>query len=314
MAAQEEKLVSQSVTQGEAIKNLSSQVNQNLTSQIKKINNHVDDLVEKTEENIHYLTYKFNKAKKEGIKVELVKAEEKLKKEKLEVKDNVELDYFLFENKFRGTEKNIKKRQEQYLPYYNERKNIVDLGCGRGEFLELMSEHHIPVTGIDVYDEFVQYCQDKGLNAKEADALSYMQSLEDNSIDGIFMSQVAEHLESGYLLNLLAQSYAKLQKGSYFIAETPNPTSLITFTKTFYLDPTHIKPVHPETFKFMLEFVGFKEVQIVYTESSKPELDYRFPLLNSSNVANLEEFNSGINCITELLLGGSLDYAVIARK
>lgn len=267
--------------------------------------------IETTQENIHYLTYKFNKAKKEGIKVQLEEMKPVIEGKGLRVKDNIELDYFLFENKFRGTEKAIKKNQVHYLEYYKDKTNVLDIGCGRGEFLELLTENNIPATGIDVYDEFVEYCVDKGLNAKEDDALSYVRGLDTNSIDGIFMSQVAEHLENDYLLNLLAESYTKLQKGSYFIAETPNPTNLSTFTNNFYLDPSHVKPVHPATFKFMLEYVGFKDVEIVYTESSKP--GYRLPLLEVNGGANLAEFNSGINCVTDMLFG-SLDYAVIARK
>lgn len=303
----EEELKLQGSTHEQAIKNLSQEINEELVSKMSQ----VDDTIEKTQENIHYLTYKFNKAKKDGIKVELVKAKEKLKEEKLKVKDNVELDYFLFENKFRGAEKSIKKNQEYYLPYFENKKNILDIGCGRGEFLELMNEKNIPANGVDVYDEFVEYCKDKGLKAVVDDALSYVRTQPDNSIDGIFMSQVAEHLENDYLLNLVAVCYEKMEKGSYFIAETPNPTNLSTFTSSFYLDPSHVKPVHPETFKFMLEYVGFKDVQIIYTESSKS--GYRLPLLNASGASNLEEFNSGINCLSDALMG-SLDYAVIARK
>lgn len=271
----------------------------------------VTELVDKTQENINYLTYRMNKMKKEGIKVELIEAKAEIEEKGLAVSNQVELDYFLFENKFRGTEKSIKKNQEQYLEYYKNRENVLDIGCGRGEFLELLSENNIPAKGIDVYGEFVEYCQDKGMEVLQKDALSYVREQQDNSLGGIFMGQVAEHLENDYLLNLLASCYEKMQKGAYFISETPNPTNLSTFTNSFYLDPSHIKPVHPEAFKFMLEYVGFKDVEIVYTENSKS--GYRIPLLNASQVANLEEFNSGINCISDMLLG-SLDYAVIAKK
>lgn len=270
--------------------------------------NTLNETDERIQENINYLTYKLNKAKKEGIKVELIKAKEQQKD--VEIKDE-ELDYFLFENKFRGTEKSVKSNQEQYISYYKGKENVLDIGCGRGEFLELLQENNVKAQGIDVYDEFVEYCQDKGMNAQLADALTYVKEQKDNSLGGVFMGQVAEHLEPDYLLSLLRKCYEKMEKGSYFIAETPNPTNITTFTNSFYLDPTHIKPVHPETFKFMLEYVGFKQVEIIYTENSKP--DYRLPLLNVESSKNLEEFNSGINCVTDVLFG-SLDYAVIAKK
>lgn len=304
-------VISEQMTVKEAeIQKLNIQMTAEKAANMQRINT-VQDLVEKTEENINYLTYKFNKARKEGIKVELVKAKEKIEEEKLEVKDKVELDYFLFENKFRGTEKSIKKNQERYLPYFAHKENILDIGCGRGEFLELLNEHNIPAKGVDIYDEFVDYCKDKGLQAKEDDALNYVREQKDSSIDGIFMSQVAEHLDNDYLLNLLAACHQKMENGSYFIAETPNPTNLTTFTSSFYLDPSHVKPVHPETFKFMLEYVGFKEVEIVYTDCSKS--GYRLPLLNIAGVDNLEEINSGINCVSDILMG-SMDYAIIAKK
>lgn len=279
----------------------------NHTVKVDKLN----EALEKSEENMSYLTYKMNKIKKEGIKVKLIEGKSEIEEKGLAVDEEVKLDYFLFENKFRGTEKSIKKNQEQYLKYYKGKENILDIGCGRGEFLELLNEHHISAQGIDVYGEFADYCKDKGLKAAKQDALSYMREQKDNSIGGIFMGQVAEHLENDYLLNLLANCHEKMEKGAYFIAETPNPTNLSTFASSFYLDPSHVKPVHPEAFKFMLEYVGFKEVEIIYTESSKSA--YRLPLLNASGASNLEEFNSGINCLSDMLMG-SLDYAVVAKK
>lgn len=295
----------------EQLATLREEFNDKLMKYNQSHNNEISLMNEETEriqENINYLTYKLNKAKKEGIKVELLKIKED--ESDVEIKEDG-LDYFLFENKFRGTEKSVKKNQEQYISYYKEKENILDIGCGRGEFLELLQDNNITAQGIDVYEEFVEYCKDKGMNAKLADALTYVKEQQDNSLGGIFMGQVAEHLEPDYLLNLLRCCYEKVKKGCYFIAETPNPTNLTTFTNSFYLDPTHIKPVHPQTFKFMLEYVGFKQVEIVYTENSKP--NYRLPLLNIVGSENLEEFNSGINCMTDVLFG-SLDYAVIAQK
>lgn len=295
----------------EQLATLREEFNDKLMKYNQSYNNEISLMNEETEriqENINYLTYKLNKAKKEGIKVELLKIKED--ESDVEIKEDG-LDYFLFENKFRGTEKSVKKNQEQYISYYKEKENILDIGCGRGEFLELLQDNNITAQGIDVYEEFVEYCKDKGMNAKLADALTYVKEQQDNSLGGIFMGQVAEHLEPDYLLNLLRCCYEKVKKGCYFIAETPNPTNLTTFTNSFYLDPTHIKPVHPQTFKFMLEYVGFKQVEIVYTENSKP--NYRLPLLNIVGSENLEEFNSGINCMTDVLFG-SLDYAVIAQK
>ena len=195
--------------------------------------------------------------------------------------------------------------------YLKPKDRILDIGAGRGEFLELLNENNVSNKGIDVYQDFVDYCKEKGLDVENADALSYLQTLEDNVLGGIFMSQVAEHLDNNYLFDLIEESYKKLENGAYFIAETPNPRVLSTFTNSFYLDPTHVKPVHPETFKFIMEYVGFKHVDILYTKNSK--IPYKLPLLNGNNIENLQDFNDGINLLNELLFG-SQDYAIIARK
>ena len=275
----------------------------------KKIND-IENRIEKLQENMNYFSYRLRKNNKSFIvdKNTNISSEES-SDTILENKDR--MDYFLFENKFRGTLREIRENQIQYLKYYLGKKNILDIGAGRGEFLELLNENNVSNKGIDVYQDFVDYCKEKGLDVENADALSYLQTLEDNVLGGIFMSQVAEHLDNNYLFDLIEESYKKLENGAYFIAETPNPRVLSTFTNSFYLDPTHVKPVHPETFKFIMEYVGFKHVEILYTKNSK--IPYKLPLLNGNNIENLQDFNDGINLLNELLFG-SQDYAVIARK
>ena len=275
----------------------------------KKIND-IENRIEKLQENMNYFSYRLRKNNKSFIvdKNTNISSEES-SDTILENKDR--MDYFLFENKFRGTLREIRENQIQYLKYYLGKQNILDIGAGRGEFLELLNENNISNNGIDVYQDFVDYCKEKGLHVENADALSYLQTLEDNVLGGIFMSQVAEHLDNNYLFDLIEESYKKLENGAYFIAETPNPRVLSTFTNSFYLDPTHVKPVHPETFKFIMEYVGFKHVDILYTKNSK--IPYKLPLLNGNNIENLQDFNDGINLLNELLFG-SQDYAIIARK
>jgi 2-polyprenyl-3-methyl-5-hydroxy-6-metoxy-1,4-benzoquinol methylase len=279
----------------------------------QKIDN-IEHKIEKLQENMNYFSYMFRKNKKNSTVEESNSVNTKsdslnIISEEVEEKDRI--DYFLFENKFRGTLKEIRENQIQYLKYYLGKKNILDIGAGRGEFLELLNENNISNKGIDVYKDFVEYCEEKGLNVEKADALSYMKELKNNVLGGIFMSQVAEHLDNDYLFDLVEESYKKLENGAYFIAETPNPRVLSTFTNSFYLDPTHVKPVHPETFKFIMEYVGFRDVTIFYTKNSK--IPYELPLLNGDNIENLQDFNDGINLLNEFLFG-SQDYAIIARK
>lgn len=222
-----------------------------------------------------------------------------------------EINYFKFENNFRGTRNSIKNFQLNYINYYIGKDKIIDVGCGRGEFLELLKEHNISAIGVDLYEEFVEYCKHKGLNAVYGDGIKYIQNLDNESIEGIFASQVAEHLQTEQLVTFCNESYKKLKTGCYFIMETPNPTSLSIYMNAFYIDPSHVKPVHPKTLEFLLKEAGFRDIRIEYTEASKPK--YKLPLLNAENITNLSEFNDGINLLSDIIFG-SQDYAIIAKK
>lgn len=227
--------------------------------------------------------------------------------------EHQEPDYFLFENRFRGSEEKIKEALRYYLPWFKEGQNVLDIGCGRGEFLELMKENNIVARGIDVNEQFVDYCRQKGLDVQLKDAVAELEGLEDNSLGGIFMGQVIEHLEPNYLTRLLELAAKKLEPGAYLIAETPNPTMLSTLSNSFYLDLSHIKPVHPETMKFLMEYYGFESVEIRYSESSK--IPYSLALLEAgeAEIPNIRKFNEGINLLNELLFGYQ-DYIIIGRK
>ena len=221
------------------------------------------------------------------------------------------IDYEKFEKHFRGSAEDIKNRQREYLPYVLGKKKVIDLGCGRGEFLEICREKGISATGVDLYSKYVNECKLKGLDVHCVDALDYLGLLEDSSVDGIVAFQLAEHLATAKLAEMCGLLYKKVICGGTVILETPNPLCLSIYTNAFYIDPTHEKPVHPQTLKFFLENAGFSDVKILFTESSR--IGYSLPLLDASNVANLNQFNDGINCISNLIWG-SQDYAVIATK
>jgi len=227
--------------------------------------------------------------------------------------NHIEPDYFQFENRFRGSEDKIKESLRQYISWFKGHQNILDIGCGRGEFLELMKENSILARGIDVNKEFVHYCRQKGLEADLADGVAELEKLEDNSLGGIFMGQVVEHLEPPYLTRLLELAFRKLEPGACLVVETPNPTMLSTFSNSFYLDLSHVKPVHPETMRFLMEYYGFQEVEVKYSQSSK--IPYSLALLEAKEgeIYNLKSFNEGINLLNDLLFGYQ-DYIVVGKK
>jgi len=219
------------------------------------------------------------------------------------------LDYFEFENHFRGTRAQIKNSQRIYLDYFKGKKKVIDLGCGRGEFLELMKENGIDGYGVDLYPEFVDLCRSKGLQAVCADVSKVLE--DEQEVDGIFAGQLIEHLSFRELIHLTELAYSRLLPESYLIYETPNPMSLAIYSHSFYIDPSHNKPVHPLTIKYVLEKAGFKDIHIKFTESSK--LPVEIPELVIENAENLEAFNMAMKTVEHTLFG-SQDYAVIARK
>lgn len=227
------------------------------------------------------------------------------------------MNYYLFEEKFRGSTKDITERQSIYIEYFKNCKNVLDIGCGRGEFLSLMKGNDIGAKGIDINEDMVIYCKKNGLDAQEADALSYLQSLRDKVLDGVFSSQVVEHLQPVELINLIKLSYDKMKYGTYFVAETVNPLCLSVLTASFYIDLSHVKPVHPETIKFIMESVGFREIELKFLS---PFPDYakltRLVITESMSVeerAHLEVMNQNIDKLNYLLYGYQ-DYAVIGKK
>ncbi len=227
--------------------------------------------------------------------------------------DNIydEIDYYDFENHFRGSRESIKERQSIYIPYYKKAEFVLDIGCGRGEFLELLQENQIPALGIDLYQEYVDVCSFHGLNAICGDGLDYLSKQETASLGGIFACQVVEHLTTHQIIRLCKEAYRVLKPGGYYIVETPNPICLGIFRNSFYVDPTHKQPIHPSAMEYYLQKSGFEDTKILFTEGSKSE--YKLPILQAENVKNLKQFNDGINALSDSIWG-SHDYAIIAKK
>ncbi|CAA7599571.1 Methionine biosynthesis MetW [Acididesulfobacillus acetoxydans] len=172
--------------------------------------------------------------------------------------ENPDIDYFLFEQRFRGSREDIKERQRVYLDYFKGKSKVLDIGCGRGEFVELLQENGIGVQGIDINEDMVGYCQDRGLPVLQADLFSYLEGLEDNSLDGIFAAQVIEHLKPNSLVRFMELTHLKLKCGGILMVETINPHNISAVCTWFNMDISHEKPILPETLSFLSECAGFK--------------------------------------------------------
>lgn len=215
-------------------------------------------------------------------------------------------DYFAFESRFRGAREDIRKKQEVYLPYFKDRSNILDFGCGRGEFLELLKENGIAATGVDLNADNVAVCEQLGLDVRQQDAVDYLEACEDNSLGGIIALQIVEHLSIELLQYVLDLAHRKMQPGAPFIMETLNPQCLMIYAESMFLDPSHFKPVHPYTLQFMAESAGFVNNELLFMTPSDSSM--KIP-----EIPEKSEFNTSINVINGLLFGNR-EYALITYK
>ena len=207
-------------------------------------------------------------------------------------------DYGRFAERFRGTEEYVKSTQAFYRPYFEGRQNVLDLGCGRGEFLELLRDLKVPGRGIDLSDESVAICRHKGLEAEKADIFAYLENLPEASLDGIFCSQVVEHIPADRLPDMIKLAASRLQRNGVIAIETPNPECLAIFATHFYLDPTHQRPVPHPLLAFYLEEFGVGNIEV---RRLSPAIE------SMPSVASLpEDFR-------EAFFGG-LDYAITGKK
>lgn len=225
------------------------------------------------------------------------------------------LDSFAFQMRFRGTREQIKARQQPYVEYFRDRAPVVDLGCGRGEFVELLTEAGLTVKGVDSEASMVGFCQQKGLQVEQGDLMEFLAAQEEAGLGGLFAAQVIEHLPPQALLTLFQLGYQKLRPGGVFLVETINPLCLWALASSFTLDLAHQQPVHPETAAFLAESLGFTEVEVRYT-SPVPELarlQPLSPLPDPQWEPWRERLNENIERLNGLLFSYQ-DYALIARK
>ena len=171
--------------------------------------------------------------------------------------------YREFEDIFRGPESLIRDRQRIYLPLLESRSHVVDLGCGRGEMLDLLREVRVSASGIDIDPEMVRDCRFKGHAVEQMDALKFLQDQPTGSVDAIFAAQVIEHFSFDQLKEFLALCRNRLRTGGLLIAETVNPHALEAF-KTFYTDLTHQRPIFPEVALVLCQLSGFEKAYIMF--------------------------------------------------
>jgi 2-polyprenyl-3-methyl-5-hydroxy-6-metoxy-1,4-benzoquinol methylase len=208
------------------------------------------------------------------------------------------IDPVRFTERFRGSEEYVKRSQQFYVERFRGCRNVLDIGCGRGEFLELMAAAGIPARGIDLSEEFAVLARSKGLAAGRADVFDFLPSLADQSLDGVFCAHVIEHLPPERLPELIQLCAAKLCRDGVLAVETPNPECLAVFATHFYVDPTHTRPAPASLLVFYLEEHGFGRIEVRPLAPAVESL----PVLSELPDAFRSAFFGG------------LDYAILARR
>jgi SAM-dependent methyltransferase len=221
--------------------------------------------------------------------------------------------YVGFEDAFRGSSEDIQRRLRDYIPIFAGASDVLDIGCGRGEFLALLRESGVTARGIDLNDAMVAVCREKGFDATKADALSYLRGVPPGSLGGLFAAQVVEHLEPAYLTRLLEAAFEALRPGAPLVLETINPACWFAFFESYIRDITHVRPLHPDTLKFLLIASGFQQIEIRY-RAPYPEHEKLQPLPASAVLGDsVDTLNANVEKINRLLFT-HLDYAAIARR
>lgn len=210
--------------------------------------------------------------------------------------------YRAFEDEHRGSRDVIKERQRVYLPFIQPLKELypnseaIDLGCGRGEWLELLSETGFQALGVDLDDGMLAVCRERGLKVQTKDAIAGLKECADQSQSVVSGFHLAEHIPFDVLQTLVSESLRVLKPGGILILETPNPENIVVGTANFYLDPTHKQPIPPLLLSFLAEHLGFARVKVIRLQA---------PV----------DLTAGRKLSIHDVLGGvSPDYAIVAQK
>lgn len=210
--------------------------------------------------------------------------------------------YRAFEERWRGSRELIKSRLRVYLPFVEPLRALrpdakaIDIGCGRGEWLELMKEAGLDAQGVDLDDGMLAACRQRGLNVQTRDGIGFLKSLPDASQLVVSGFHIVEHIPFDDLQQLIQQALRVLVPGGLLILETPNPENIVVGSSGFYLDPTHRNPIPHQLLSFLPEHYGFARVKVLHLQEAEGLAEHKQPTL------------------FHVLSGVSPDYAVVAQK
>ncbi|WP_053063983.1 class I SAM-dependent methyltransferase [Caballeronia mineralivorans] len=223
--------------------------------------------------------------------------------------------YSALEDRFRGSRQVIKERQSLYLPLVDAlslrvRKKVLDVGCGRSEWLELLEERGIESEGLDMNEEFVTQARQAGLDVSKADVMEHLRQQPDQSYGLVSAFHVVEHLGFENLLLFLREAHRVIDDDGALLLETPNPANLLVGACTFYLDPTHERPLPSALLGFAAEFAGFARVVVLPVNRAFLQNNLEFV---PDELPGADVINKVVSSIDQNFMQAP-DYAVIAFK
>ncbi|MEZ4753233.1 MAG: class I SAM-dependent methyltransferase [Bdellovibrionota bacterium] len=230
---------------------------------------------------------------------------------------NPDYSYLLLENRFRGKEADIAKRQKLYADIFKGSPGtVLDVGAGRGELVKILNDSGISSYGVDLDQGMLEAAAEKKIDVRLGDGLSHLRSLDSNSLGGVVALQVVEHLTRAQLEELFVLCSDKVAKGGKVVFETINPQSVLALSSNYFRDPTHIWPLHPDTLEHGMSLAGLKVIEVKYLSAVPKEAQLQEISIDTTVTPKWGELVKGLNRnIKQLnqLLYGYQDYCIVAE-
>lgn len=221
--------------------------------------------------------------------------------------------YVAFENRFRGSRDEIRERLRGYVEPFRGLAPVADLGCGRGEFLELLREANVDAMGAETNAQAAAECRKRGLAVEETGLLEFLSRRPAGSLGGVFAAQVAEHLPPAMLHSALREAHRSLRPGGLLVLETVNTRSVLAFLEVYNRDLTHEKPLHPETLSFLAAAAGFADVRVEMRSPVDAATRLQAVPAEGLPPAAADALNENVSRLNALLYGPQ-EYALFARR
>ncbi len=223
-----------------------------------------------------------------------------------ELPEAVRRAWLRFLESHRGSRQEILTRASEYVEVFRGAGPVLDLGCGRGELLEALTQAGIPAFGVDSDPAAVAECQRRGLDARVMDALEALAAQPQGSLGGVACVHLIEHLPAARWMKLFEHAARVLRPGGILAVESPNPETLRVGAGLFWVDPTHLRPVHPEAARFVAEAVGLELVEVRKLRPFPPEQQLAAQVNDERWRPIFQQLDAW--------LSGARDYLLVARK